>query len=202
MSRAAIAPSVPAPEHDELQDDAASAEEATSALLALLDPAPTVIVPEKIHGVVVGNLLALEGGARVAWPGAPGGTAARALGVLEPKHVGGEVALMFEGGDPERPMIMAPIEPLVSAPPSDSDEPLDEPDATGTEKDGGDGAMHVEAIADGERVVLEAERELVLRCGKASITLTRAGKIIIRGAYVSSHATGTHRIRGGTVEIN
>jgi hypothetical protein len=200
MSRAAPAPSVPAPEHEDLHDDVASADEATSALLALLDPAPAVVVPEKIHGVVVGTLLALEGGARVAWPGAPGGVAARALGVLDARHVGGEVALMFEGGDPARPMIMAPIESLEPAPTS---EPLDDAaDATEAPIESADGSIQVEAIADGERVVLEAERELVLRCGKASITLTRAGKIIIRGAYVSSHATGTHRIRGGTVEIN
>jgi len=63
-------------------------------------------------------------------------------------------------------------------------------------------SVEVEAVADGERVLLQAERELVLRCGKASITLTRAGKILIRGAYVSSHADGAQRIRGGTVEIN
>jgi len=185
-----------------------SADAATAALLALLgDPATTIVIPERIHGVVVGTLLGIDGGARVAWPGAPGGAAARVLGVVEPRHVGGEVALMFEQGEPTRPMVMAPIETL---------QPLD-----GTHDDAGDadgidaalldsagaldaahGSVQVEAIADGERVVLQADRELVLRCGKASITLTRAGKIIIRGAYVSSHATGTHRIRGGTVEIN
>ncbi len=38
------------------------------------------------------------------------------------------------------------------------------------------------ATADGERLVLTAEKEIVLECGKASITLTRAGKILIRGA--------------------
>ena len=56
--------------------------------------------------------------------------------------------------------------------------------------------------ADGERIVLSAEKEIVLQCGEASITLTRAGKIIIRGAYVSSRSTGVNRIQGGSVEIN
>src|SRR5690348_879917 len=36
----------------------------------------------------------------------------------------------------------------------------------------------LEVLVDGKRVVVEADRELVLKCGKASITLTRAGKII------------------------
>ncbi|MEW5071937.1 hypothetical protein AB1P14_09365, partial [Pseudomonas aeruginosa] len=38
--------------------------------------------------------------------------------------------------------------------------------------------------------------------GKASITLTRAGKVIIRGAYLSSRSTGVNRIKGGSVQIN
>jgi hypothetical protein len=42
----------------------------------------------------------------------------------------------------------------------------------------------------------------VLRCGEASLTLTREGKILLRGTYLSSRATGVHRIQGGTVEIN
>lgn len=58
------------------------------------------------------------------------------------------------------------------------------------------------ATADGERLVLKAEREIVLQCGKASITLTRAGKVIIRGAYVLSRSSGVNRIVGGSVQIN
>jgi hypothetical protein len=43
---------------------------------------------------------------------------------------------------------------------------------------------------------------VVLRCGKASITLTKAGKIIIDGAYVSHRSSGVLRLRGGSVQIN
>jgi hypothetical protein len=60
----------------------------------------------------------------------------------------------------------------------------------------------VTAEIDGKQVVLAAEEQIVLRCGEASITLTRAGKILIRGAYLSSHSTGVNRITGATVEIN
>ena len=58
------------------------------------------------------------------------------------------------------------------------------------------------AVVDGKRVVLEGEDEVALRCGAASITLRRNGKIVIRGSYVESYAAGTNRIKGGSVRIN
>ena len=53
-----------------------------------------------------------------------------------------------------------------------------------------------------ERLELIAEREIVLRCGEASLTLTRAGKIILRGTYVLSRSSGVNKIKGGSVQIN
>ena len=55
---------------------------------------------------------------------------------------------------------------------------------------------------DGERLVLRAERDIELRCGEASIVLTRAGKILIKGEYVLSRAKGANRIKGAYVDIN
>lgn len=49
---------------------------------------------------------------------------------------------------------------------------------------------------------ITAEREITLRCGKASITLTREGKIILRGTYISSRSSGVNRIKGGSVQLN
>lgn len=183
----------PDPSSSDAADVAADAPSDAGAellleLLEAVDTAPAL--PERIQGVVVGRLLGLEGGARVSWAGAPGGVAARAMAALDARHVGGEVAILFEHGDRARPVILGAMEPRVGPPPAE--EAVASPD----------GALRVEALADGRRVVVEAERELVLSCGKASITLTRAGKILIRGAYVSSHATGTQRIVGGTVQIN
>ena len=60
----------------------------------------------------------------------------------------------------------------------------------------------IEALVDGKRVVIDAEDEVVLRCGKASITLRRNGRIVIRGTYVETRAEGTNRIKGGSVQIN
>lgn len=58
------------------------------------------------------------------------------------------------------------------------------------------------ALVDGKRVVIEGADEIVLRCGEASITLRRNGKVVIRGTYLESHAAGTNRIKGGSVQIN
>ena len=49
---------------------------------------------------------------------------------------------------------------------------------------------------------MTARKQLTLRCGKSSITLTAAGKIIIRGKYIVSRSSGVHRIKGGSVQIN
>lgn len=71
----------------------------------------------------------------------------------------------------------------------------------------GSADMSVEALRpvaeiDGQRVELTGQDEVVLRCGKASITLTKAGKILLRGEYVSSRSSGVNRIKGGSVQIN
>ncbi len=55
---------------------------------------------------------------------------------------------------------------------------------------------------DGERIVLRAEREIELRCGNASIILTKAGKVLIRGNYILSRSSGANKIKGAFVDIN
>jgi hypothetical protein len=55
---------------------------------------------------------------------------------------------------------------------------------------------------DGETLTFDAKKEIVLRCGKSSITLTRAGKILIRGAYLLNRSSGVNSIKGGSVQIN
>jgi hypothetical protein len=60
----------------------------------------------------------------------------------------------------------------------------------------------IEARLDGKRIVLEAHDEIVLRCGEASITLRRDGRLVVRGAYVETRASGVNRIKGGAVKIN
>ncbi|WP_210638723.1 DUF6484 domain-containing protein [Pseudomonas sp. Tri1] len=136
----------------------------------------------RVDGVVIGVLLDVPKADApvVAFPGCPTdtGLAARTTTPLSREDIGVQVALMFEAGDLTRPLVIGRIQRL--------------PDA----------AAPAVAHLDGERLEFTAEREIVLRCGKASITLTRAGKVIIRGTYLSSRSSGVNRIKGGSVQIN
>jgi len=78
-------------------------------------------------------------------------------------------------------------------------EPVQSPPAA---RDMPESSRELEVLVDGRRVVVEADRELVLKCGKASITLTRAGKIILRGTHVVSRSSGSNRVQGTQVRIN
>lgn len=53
-----------------------------------------------------------------------------------------------------------------------------------------------------DELVLEARRNLTLRCGDGSITLREDGKILIKGKDLVSHAQRVNRIKGGSVSIN
>ena len=53
-----------------------------------------------------------------------------------------------------------------------------------------------------KQLVITADDEITLRCGESSITLTAAGKIILRGKYIVSRSSGVQRIKGGSVQIN
>ncbi len=100
------------------------------------------------------------------------------------------VVLLFEGGDPERPIVVGFV---VTAAPREAPHLVEaDPAARWPEV----------AEVDGKRVCIEGADEVVLRCGEASITLRRNGKVVIRGAYVETHARGTNRIKGGSVQIN
>jgi hypothetical protein len=59
-----------------------------------------------------------------------------------------------------------------------------------------------ELSAAEERLTLSHAREIVLQCGRASIVLTRAGKVLVRGAYLSLRSSGMQRITGASVQIN
>lgn len=59
-----------------------------------------------------------------------------------------------------------------------------------------------EVEADGEKLLLEARREVTLRCGKASIHLTSDGRVTIRGTQVLSRSDGPNRVQGASVQLN
>lgn len=148
---------------------------------------PAATVEQKIDGVVIGLFLNLNdaGEPLVAYPGNPLETAipARSTTTLAIEDVGKEIALLFEGGNPLQPLIIGKIHHADTAQlAQDAEQPS--------------------AAVDGEHIVLSAKQTITLKCGKASITLTKAGKIILRGSYLLSRSSGVNRIKGGSVQIN
>src|SRR5215510_11494235 len=141
-----------------------------------------------ISGVLVGELIAITDNGRtplVLYPGQPGTAALSARSVLDlhGAHIGKPVVLMFESGDPSRPIVMGIVR---------------EGDAWPIDERPG----QVEVNADGERMIVSAKEQLVLRCGRASITLTKGGKVLIQGAYLLSRSSGVNRIKGGSIQLN
>jgi hypothetical protein len=53
-----------------------------------------------------------------------------------------------------------------------------------------------------DELLIEARRELTLKCGDGSITIRADGKILIKGKELVSHAQKMNRIKGGAVAIN
>ena len=138
-------------------------------------------VVERIEGVVIGIFLGFgEDAPLVVFPGNPQETAipARSLTELTSAMIGAEVALLFQEGDPSRPLIVGRIvEPSRKS-------------------------AAAQVIRDGERVTITGDERVELRCGKATIIMEKDGRITIRGTYVTSHASATNRIRGGSVNLN
>lgn len=57
-------------------------------------------------------------------------------------------------------------------------------------------------LIDGQKHVIKANEEIILCCGKSSITLKKNGKIILRGTDLVSRSSGSNKIRGASVKIN
>ena len=138
-------------------------------------------------GVLIGKLVAWDdaGNPLVDYPSNPSECflPARTTVPLNQAHLGREVALMLVNGDSHQPLIIGLLQSSQATPPGET-----RPTLT--------------AEIDGERLVLTAKQEIVLQCGQASLTLTKAGKVLIRGTYLLSRSSGVNRIKGGSVQIN
>lgn len=194
MPKAARQASKPASTEKAGQDNPDSGRELMQAVLAKpRKPAPVdTSKDDRINGVVIGILSEVteDGQALVYFPGIPSGKPLPAISTesLAEKESGQEVALGFVNGDPASPIVLGLIQKTDIQKQSTS---LEIPEN-----------KNVDIQVDGERLTLSAKREIVLQCGKSSITLTSAGKVILKGAYLSTHSTGLNRIKGGSVQIN
>lgn len=109
---------------------------------------------------------------------------ARVAAAVSPRRasswVGREVVLLVDPTRSALPVVLGVLQPLAC-------EAVEEP---------------VQVVVDGQRIELEARDELVLRCGRASVTLRRNGRVVVRGAYVETCSEGINRVKGGSVKIN
>ncbi len=151
-----------------------------------------------IAGTIVGKicLVSEEGQVWVDYPGNPGDVVSARIGVSpdETLAVDCEVLLVFPPDD-EGPIICGVVrDRLLHA------------GRHGVKSNGaksnGVKALPVETVVDGKRIVLDGREEIVLRCGKGSITLRKDGKIVVKGTHIVSRATGMNRIKGGSVAVN
>ncbi|MEE2732366.1 MAG: DUF6484 domain-containing protein [Pseudomonadota bacterium] len=108
---------------------------------------------------------------------------ARSIVELHGDHIGSEVVIQYENGERGKPMIMGVVRTPSAWP-------------------GPERPTQVTVEADDERLTVDAKQQIVLRCGKASITLTQAGKVLIKGTYISSRSSGANRIKGGSILLN
>jgi hypothetical protein len=129
----------------------------------------------------LGRIVATDGlRVMVEFDGGSGATLARlaiaadAARIQEAAAKGALAVLAFEIGDLRTPIVLGLVWPPAGPAP----------------------------VEDRKRVLIEAEHELVLQCGKASVTLRKNGRVVIRGTHVESDSEGTNRIKGGQVRIN
>ncbi len=111
---------------------------------------------------------------------------ARSLVPVDPSRIGATLAVGFEGADPNKPMLLGfmldPQVPNPTAPAATAPEPL--------------------VLVDNSHVVIEAQQTIELRCGESALILQADGTILLRGTHLTSYATATQRILGGSVQIN
>ncbi len=169
-------------------------ERAASQLFSGIAPGEIVV------GWVAG--ISREGHPLVDYPENPTGEPLVAISTLSinQQHDGRQVALLFAQGDPARPVIMGLIHSPLNALIENFELSIQSADLHHEEMQ--NDAPLDDVKIDGTRVVLEGKEEIVLKCGDASITLTKAGKIIIRGKYILNRSSGVNRIMGGSVQVN
>lgn len=151
--------------------------------------------------IVLGTITGIDpqGQPLVNFPDNPVGApliAISTLGVTS-QHIGRQVALLFSKGNLQSPVIMgiihSPLQDILACYEVGAPNNVEASESAKRTQD---------VVVDGSRIVIEGKEEIVLKCGDASITLMKSGKIVIRGKYLVNRSSGVNRILGGSVQIN
>lgn len=121
---------------------------------------------------------------------------ARTIIALNSRMIGDDVLLAFESNDKTKPIVMGLLQTHsalknVHHHNKKKENNLRLPDAPD---------MHIKV--DDECIEINAKQKIVLRCGSASITLQRDGRVVVRGTDILTRSAGLNRIKGGAVQIN
>jgi hypothetical protein len=93
-------------------------------------------------------------------------------------NAGDTVLLVFDGGDPTRPIIV------------------------GVVRDRFEKSHPQRLKLAAKEILVEGTEEVSLRCGESSLILRKDGKAVLKGREVLSRASRTNRIKGATVQLN
>lgn len=104
--------------------------------------------------------------------------------------VGAACLLAFENNDPGRPIVIGLLHQTLY--PADTESGGALPFRSGSDT----------ITVDGDRIRVDGRKEIVLKCGKGSITLRADGKIVLKGTRLISRASGVNKIKGASVSIN
>ena len=191
-------------------------EESNGVELQTESTVPIVAPGEVLLGVL--SAIDSSGSPMVGFPQFPESESVAALATIPvlPQHIGRQVALLFTQGTNPRPIVIgflySPLQQVldnlfdsseaITAIDKQADQTVFDTTIT-TTREMIDTNLQTDTVhVDGKRVVLEGQEEVVLKCGEASITLTRNGKVVIRGKYLLSRSSGINRILGGSVQVN
>lgn len=153
--------------------------------------------------IIIGTIQGIDsnGQALVSFSGKAHTAPVSAISTIPVNHqlTGRQVALLFAQGNINSPVIMG----VIHSPLDDILENVElSPDAEHHHKNQHSSSTNEDLTIDGKRLVIEGKEEIVLKCGDASITLTKSGKILIRGKYLLNRSAGVNRIMGGSVQVN
>lgn len=109
--------------------------------------------------------------------------------LVRPENCGQEVLLLFQDGDPDRPIVVGRLGGAAA-------------EALSLLRERPDPGRARNVVVDGDRVKIVADKEIVLECGEGSITIRKDGKIVVKGTHLLSRSKGPHRIKGARVDIN
>lgn len=150
---------------------------------------------ESAHtGLLVGRVVSIDdsGSPLIAFDEASKQNPVKAMTTVNvsANDIGKEVAISFAQNKQGMPIIMGVIRNLlddvIAAPEQTSGETGDKP----------------EVIVDGNKLELSAPEEVTIRCGKASITLNKDGKILVKGEHALNRISGAFKVKSGSVELN